>query len=79
MTTPRYAAIDDPSSGTVYGLGATKAEAIEDARRSLGADADDCICVSITPAAYAFVEANGGSPSHRLSVSSDGVCLLEEE
>jgi hypothetical protein len=84
-TTTRYAAIDSTNiTGTVYGLGPTKADAIEDGIRQAGEDSivgaeDSYAAVEITPAAAAYVAEHGGAPSPRLTVSASGVCLREEE
>jgi hypothetical protein len=84
-TTTRFAAIDSTNiTGTVYGLGPTKADAIEEGVRNRDEDSivgaeDSLRAVPITPAADAYVRENGGAPSPRLTVSASGVCLREEE
>jgi hypothetical protein len=85
MTTTTFAAIDSSNlTGAVYGLGPTKADAIEDAIRQTRQDSivgaeDSFTAVPITPAAAALVADRGGSPSPLLAVSRSGVMLRTEE
>lgn len=73
-----YAAIDRHNiSGTVYGIGHTKSEALLDARKSAGPRGSYQL-VPITDSAVKYVKKYGGKPSPDLIVSQAGVELAED-
>ena len=82
MTT-HYAAVQ-PSTHSVFGIGATVEEALRDAHvncaRRDEVDPEALAVVPCTDAARQYVEENGGAPSRDLSVSIfSGVSLRSEE
>lgn len=87
-TTTRYAA-HQAETGAIYGVGETREAALADARRELStARLDDLEAalsgldvVAITPAAAAYVEKHGGSPSRALvwDRSARSIMLRSEE
>jgi hypothetical protein len=88
-TMTHYAAIQ-ADTGTVYGIGATEAEALADARRDMkgpgrvsgeeiDAMIDSLTVLPCTSAAVEFVRERGGAPTALLSKSRAGVMLRDEE
>lgn len=80
MTTTYTAAVQ-LSTSTVYGIGTTRDAALADARGWLDTDEslDGIDVVPCTERAAEYVREHGGQPSDRLTVSTQRVCLREEE
>lgn len=78
MTTMTTHAAVQVETRTIYGIGATAAEARRDAARYT-AHPDRLHVTEITARAAAYVREHGGQPSPAISFDRNGICLREEE